>query len=171
MAQALSAPFLVAAVVLCAAGLAKLRSPTGAVRALAAVGLPARAGLVRAFAGGELALGTWSLLYPSPRSAGAVACVYAGFCILSLVLARRRAACGCFGDGDAPASVVQSLLSAALGLVAAGAAIAPAHGVGWILGGGIPKASVLTVGIAGSAYAIVLAYTKLPQAWSAWSPQ
>ncbi len=171
MAQALSAPFLVTALVLCAAGVAKLRSPTGAARALAVAGLPAGVGLVRAFAGGELALGTWSLLHPSPRSAAGVASVYAGFCVLALVLARRRAACGCFGDGDAPASVVHSVLSGTLGLVAVAAAIAQAHGIGWILGSGVARAGVLTVGIAGSAYAIVLAYTHLPQAWSAWSPR
>jgi hypothetical protein len=169
MAEALTAPFAATAVVLCAAGIAKLRSPVGAVRALRVVGLPASPWLVRAFAGGELALGAWSLAHPSPASAAAVACVYVGFSVLSLVLARRRAACGCFGDGDAPASIIGSVLSATLGLVAVAAAAAPAHGVGWVLGAAPGQAIVLTAGIVGSAYAIILTYTQLPQAWSAWS--
>jgi hypothetical protein len=169
MAAALTAPFAVAALVLCAAGLVKLRSPAGAVRALGVVGVRASSGVVRAIAVGELALGTWSIVRPSPLSAGVVAGLYATFGVLSLVLARRQAACGCFGDGDAPASGVQSLLSIALGVVAVLAAIAPAHGLGSIVGGGPGRASVLVVGIAGSAYATVVAYTQLPRAWSAWS--
>ncbi len=102
-------------------------------------------------------------------SAGAVALLYAGFCALSLALARRRAACGCFGAGGTPASLGQSLLSAALGVIAVGAAIAPAHGLGWILGAGVAQAGVVMVGIGASAYAVVLAYTQLPRAWAAWS--
>jgi hypothetical protein len=169
MAAALTAPFAVAAVVLCAAGLAKLRAPNGAVRALMVTGLPARAGFVRALAVGELVIGGLALVRPSPLLAGGVAALYAGFCAVSLALARRHAACGCFGEGDAPASVVQSALSAALCLVAIGAAIPPAHGIGWILGAGAPQASALVIGIAGAAYATIAAYTELPQALAAWS--
>jgi hypothetical protein len=171
MAAALTAPFAVAAAVLCVAGLAKLRAPGGAVRALIVVGLPARAGLIRVLAIGEVAIGALSLWRPSPVLAGAVAILYAGFCLVSVALARRRAACGCFGDGDAPASTVQSVLSAALCLVAIAAAVAPAHGIGWILTGGPGQASALIVGIGGAVYATVVAYTVLPQAWSAWSGQ
>jgi hypothetical protein len=169
MTAALTAPFAVTAVVLCAAGLTKLRSPAGAARAVMVVGLPARSWAVRAFAVGEVALGAWSLVRPAPLAAGSVACLYAGFCLLSLVLARRRASCGCFGDGDAPASLMQSLLSAALAAVAVGAAIAPVHGIGWMLGTAPGQAGVLMIGIAASAYAVVVAYTQLPRAWAAWS--
>ena len=41
---ALSGPFLAAAGVLCVSGAAKLRSPAGAVRGVAVLGLPGRAG-------------------------------------------------------------------------------------------------------------------------------
>jgi hypothetical protein len=35
-----------------------------------------------------------------------------------------------------------------------------------------PAASVaLTLGVAGAAYAVVIVYTQLPLAWSAWSGQ
>lgn len=136
-------------------------------------GLPARAGFVRALAVGELVVGGLALVRPSPLLAGAVAALYAVFCVVSLALARRHAACGCFGEGDAPASAVQSVLSAALCLVAIGAAIAPAHGLGWILGtgtgAGAGQSGALIVGIAGSAYATIAAYTELPKALSAWS--
>jgi hypothetical protein len=169
MGAALTAPFAVAALVLCVAGVAKLRSPDGAVRALIVLGLPSGRALVRAIAAVEVSLGAWALLSPRGLSAGGVAAVYATFCVVSLVLAVRRAACGCFGDGDGPASVVQSLLSAGLGAIAVGAAFAPAHGIAWVLGRGLAPAAIMIAGIAAAAYATVTAYTQLPAAWSAWS--
>lgn len=169
MADALTAPFLVAALVLCTAAVAKLRSPAVAVRALAGARLPSRAGVVRGFAAAELAVGAWSLAAPSRVGAATVALAYAGFAGLSLVLARRAASCGCFGDTDAPASVAQSLISAILALVSFGAAVWPAHGLGWVLGRPASVALSLAIGILGAAYATVLVYTELPAAWSAWS--
>jgi hypothetical protein len=48
--------------------------------------------------------------------------------------------------------------------------VAGAHGIGWILGSaGAAIGFVAALGIAGSAYAAVLVYTTLPQAWAAWS--
>ena len=169
MQDALSTPFAAAALVLGIAGLAKLRSPAGAVRALAVARLPGRGLVVRAFACGELALGAWCLLDPAPANAAALAAVYTAFSALSLLLARRRAACGCFGDGEIPASAVQALLSAALALVALLAVSAVPHGLGWVLGRPAWFVVVLAVGTAGSAYGAVIAYTELPQAWAAWS--
>jgi hypothetical protein len=169
VADALTAPFAAAALVLLVAGIAKLRSPAGAVRALVGAGLPARAGLVRAFATAEAALGAWCLFHPVALAAGALAGLYAMFSGLALLLARRRSSCGCFGEGDAPASIVQSLLSAALALIALAAIAAPPHGIGWILARPITTTTVLLLGIAGSTYAAVLAYTELPAAWGSWS--
>ena len=169
MAAALTAPFAVAALVLCAAGVAKLRSPGGAVSALFVLGLPARAGLVRALAAAELTLGAWSFLQPTRAAAAAVAAMYAVFAGVSFALARRRAACGCFGGDDAPAWVGQSVLSAALSSVGVAAAVVTPHGVGSILGAGVAHAAALTLAIFASAYAAILVYTQLPQAWTAWS--
>ena len=175
MPDVLTPPLALAALVLCVAGLSKLRSPGAAVDALRSVG-PGRAmttaastGLVRAFALLELALGGLCLARPSSASAGAVACVYAGFSALALILARRRSPCGCFGGHREPASGAQSLLSAALAVVAVGAAIWGSHGVPWLLGRPAITAVALTVGLAGGAYALVIAYTELPLAWSAWT--
>jgi hypothetical protein len=168
MPGALTAPFAVAALVLCVAGAAKLRSPHGAVRALAAAGFIVPAALVRGFAAFEVGLGSWCLIAPGRVSAAMLAGVYAMFAGLSLLLARRRAACGCFGDGDAPATAFHSLVSATLAVVALLAMIWPSHGAGWIVA---HHAAVLVVGILGCAYGTIVAYEELPRAWSAWSPR
>jgi hypothetical protein len=169
MRSALTPLCAAAALVLCAAGLAKLRSPGPAARALATIGMPVGGRLVRGFAACELALGASCLLAPRAANAAALACVYAIFAGLTLLLARHRAACGCFGDHGAPASAIQSLLSAVLALIALAATIAPPHGLGWIVGQHIWLVAVLTAGVAGAAFGTVVAYTELPRAWGSWS--
>jgi hypothetical protein len=158
LADALTVPHAVAAIVLCVAGVAKLRAPRTAATAL---GVPAA--LIRAFALYELALGAgalgWSALSPL------LALTYLGLAALTLVLGRRAQACGCFGEGDAPASALQSAISALLAV----AAVAPAHGAGWLLARPPASAVVLVLGIVAAAYAIVVAYAELPPAWRAWS--
>ncbi len=171
MAEALSTPFLVAALVLGTAGVAKLRAPAPAMRALAGAGLPAGAALVRAFAALELALALWAALAPSRAAAVAAAAAFLILAGVATLLARRASSCGCFGDREAPASALQPLLSVALAAIAAAAALWPPHGLGWVLERSPATAATLLLGVAGAAYAIVLAYTELPAAWSAWSPR
>jgi hypothetical protein len=158
LADALTVPHAVAALVLCAAGVAKLRSPRTAA---AALGVPA--GLIRAFSVYELALGAgalaWTVLSPL------LALTYAGLAALTLHLARRARSCGCFGEGDGPASGAQSLLSLCLAL----AAVAPAHGAGWLVARAPGTASVLVIGVVAAAYGIVIAYANFAPAWRAWS--
>lgn len=168
MNAALTPPFIAAALVLCVAGVAKLRSPAAAVRALRVLGLGAGSGAVRALAAFELVLGGWCVAAPSPGAAALLGALYAGFAVVALLLARRRASCGCFGDSDAPASALQSLLSLALAALGAAGALSTPHGAGWVLDRGPASAGVLAAGIAGCAYAIVVAYTELPVAWAAW---
>lgn len=158
MADALTAPHAVAAIVLCVAGIAKLRSPRAAATVL---GVPPV--LVRAFSVYELALGAGALAWPglSPL----LALTFVGLAALALVLARRATSCGCFGERDAPASVAQSALSVVLALAAA----APAHAAGWVLQRSPSTAVVLILGIATAVYAIVVAYAEIPLAWRAWS--
>jgi hypothetical protein len=55
-------------------------------------------------------------------------------------------------------------LNVALMAVSLAAAIHQPHGLRWIAG-----QPVLVLGIAGSVFGIVVAYTELPRAWSAWS--
>lgn len=158
-----------AALVLGAAGAAKLRSPWNAVRATGAIGLRMGTIAVRALGFGELVLCGASLVHPSAATAGALACAYGLFAGVSLLLHRRQAACGCFGEGDAPASLVQSASSLVLALIGVAAAAAPPHGIGWLLHRSPAIAAVLAAGIAACAYAVVLVYTVLTPAWSSWS--
>jgi hypothetical protein len=169
VAGALTGPYALAALLLALAGVAKLRSPHAADRALRTAGLPARPGLIRAFAAAEVGLGGWCLLAPSPGAAAALAGTYAGFAALALLLARRASSCGCFGDAGAPASVLQSVLSLLLALGALAAIRWTPHGIAWVLDRSPSFVAVMVVGTAGLAYGTVLAYTELPQAWRAWS--
>ena len=158
MADALTAPHAVAALVLCAAGVAKLRSPRTAATALGV-----RAAVIRAFSVYELALGAgalgWTVLSPL------LALTFAGLAALTFVLARRARACGCFGEGDAPASVAQSVLSLGLAVVS----VCSAHGAGWLVHRAPGSAAVLVLGVAAAAYGTVVAYAEIPAAWRAWS--
>jgi hypothetical protein len=162
--QALAPPFLVSALVLCVAGLAKLRAPDTAADAL---GLPTW--LIRALAAGELALGAVCALHPTRAGAVGLAVVYSLFAIVAVVLMRRRVACGCFGDDDLPVSRAHVIASELLAAMAAAAAFTTPHGLGWLAGGPGLGGVVLLVGVAGATYAVVLVYTAVPRAWAAWS--
>jgi hypothetical protein len=169
VADVLTDPFAVAAIVLAVAGVAKLRAPRVAVAALREAGLPASTWLIRAFACFEVALGVWSIVSPGRSAAILLACCYAAFAGLGMLLARRRSSCGCFGESEAPASMAQAVISAVLAAICVLAAVHTPHGAGWLLDRPVNYAVVLVIGIAGSAYATVLAYTQLPGAWGAWS--
>ena len=93
MSAALAPPFVVASLLLCVAGVSKLRAPAGAA---AALHLSPR--VVRTLAAGEVALGVACALHPAPALAVALAVVYALFAAVAAVLRRRRVACGCFGE-------------------------------------------------------------------------
>ena len=170
MAAALTPLLASAAGVLLVAGAAKLRSPGGASAALQTLGLPAARFVVRGVAACEIALGVACLLDPSTVIACLVAAIYAMFALVALLLARRSSSCGCFGDPEMPASPMQSVLSLMLSVVALTAAIAGAHGSAWMLDRPIAGGVALIAAIAGSAYGLVLAYTRLPAAWVAWAP-
>jgi methylamine utilization protein MauE len=152
--QALTPPFLVAALVLCVAGVAKLRAPRRAMRALAV---------------GEVALGAACLVHPTRPLALAMSVVYMSFAAVAVVLRRRRLACGCFGENDFPVSLAHVIASELLGSLALAAAIAGPRGLGWLAGRSPAAAAVLLIGVAGAAYAAVLVYTAAPRAWATWS--
>ena len=169
MADVLTAPYAVAAIVVAVAGLAKLRAPAVATAALSELGLPSAAWIVRLLGAAELALAAWCLIDPAPVRAAALGGCYVAFALASAKLGQRRAACGCFGGHEQPASLGQSAISGALAAVSfAGAAVTP-HDAGWVLSQSAEQATVLSAGIAGCAYALVLAYTQLPSAWGAWN--
>ena len=171
MGGALSGPYAVAAAVLCVAGLAKLRSPASAARALTGVGLPAGASAIRVFAVAELGLGSWALISPALLASALLACVYAGFSVLALLLWRRAESCGCFGAEGAPATPLQALISVLFAALCTAATGTSPHGLSWALGRPLGSAAVLVLGTAAAVYGTVLAYSELPQAWRSWSPQ
>jgi hypothetical protein len=63
---------------------------------------------------------------------------------------------------------MQALLSAVLAVASIVPAIGGSHGAIWLLRHG-GYGAVALIGCGACAYAIVLAYTRLPQAWRAWS--
>ncbi len=130
--------YLIACVLLVAAGLAKAARPDDTARALAALvpgrGMPlVRLRLaVRAGALAEAALGLFALALPRPVTAALVAASY--LCFAGVVLAARRrggslATCGCFGRPDTPPTLVHVLLDLVLAIAAVVlAAAAPRQG-------------------------------------------
>jgi hypothetical protein len=153
VSAALTPPFLVAALVLCVAGVAKLRAPRGAMGALAL---------------GEVALGVACLVHPTRPEALALSVLYTSFTAVAVVLRRRRLACGCFGENDFPVSLAHVIASGLLGSMALASAIAVPRGLGWLAGRSAVAAAVMLIGVAGAAYAAVLVYTAVPRAWAAW---
>jgi hypothetical protein len=164
VSQALTPPFLVACLVLCLAGLAKLRAPE-----TAAAGLGLRRRSVRVLAGGEFAIGAVCALEPSHLGAGVVAAVYAMFALVAVVLMRRRVACGCFGDNDFRVTRAHVIASELLAALAAAAALTTPRGVGWLAGQSGLRGAALVAGVAGAVYAVALVYTAVPRAWATWS--
>ncbi len=120
--------YLIACVLLVAAGVAKSIRPTDTARALTAI-VPMPLGRMRALVRigslAEAALGALALALPRPGPAGLVAASYAAFAVVVLVARSRGgaiASCGCFGTPDTPAT----LLHVVVDLVLAGAAVAVA---------------------------------------------
>jgi hypothetical protein len=151
VSEALAPPFLVASLVLCVAGMMKLRS-------LAVLGA------------GEVALGAACLVHPTRGLAVALALVYVSFAVVAEVFRRHRRACGCFGENDDfPVSLPHVIASELLGTLALAAAVAGPRGLDWVLGRPPATAAVLLIGVAGAVYAVVLVYTVVPRAWAAWS--
>jgi Methylamine utilisation protein MauE len=154
MTAALAPPFVVAALVLCVAGVMKLRSSS---RPMAALGV------------GEMALGVACVVNPTRPLAVALTVLFASFAAVAAVLRRRRLACRCFGENHFPVSLAHVIASELLGMLAAAAAVAGPRGLGWVVAHPAPQAVALLVGIAGAVYAVVLVYTVVPRAWTAWS--
>lgn len=169
MHAVLIGPFAIAALVLAVAGAIKLRSPDAAARAARSLGLPVGRALIRALAALELALSLWCLIAPTALSACVLASAYGSLAAIALALARRQAACGCFGREEGPTSTVHWALSALLALPGLAAVWWTPHGLVWLISHHPALSAVLVVGVAGGAYALVTVYTQLPPAWGAWN--
>lgn len=111
----------VAAGLLVPAGVAKLRTPAVARRAL---GAPARVGdgAVRVLGAGELVLAAGVLVIGGPVLVGLLAVTYLGFALVAARQRSRGEGCGCFGvETETPTSLGHVVLD---GVAAAAAAVA-----------------------------------------------
>jgi hypothetical protein len=162
----LVAPTLAAAALLVAAGAPKVLRPHDTRRALASVGLPAPAIVVRLGGLAEVVIGAVAILLGGRIVDALVAASYltfTGFVIVALHKGGVVASCGCVGRPDTPPTashvVVTALFAAAAGLAAAGE---PTGVLTW------PSASVATeAGVLGFAVLLTglawLALAELPQ--------
>lgn len=127
---ALTAPLLVAALLLVAAGGAKVADPTMTVGALRALGLPSAPLLVRAGALAEALIGVLAVVAGGAVWWSLVAASYLAFAAFVVVAQRAGSmvgSCGCFGREETPPHAVHVALDLALaGLVI----VAVARGVG-----------------------------------------
>lgn len=131
-------PLLVAALLLMAAGVAKLSRPAPTGLALARLGLPGSDPVVRILGGIEVGAAIAAVALGGPAAA-AVAALYLGFAIVTTAQVRQAlrtgeaADCGCFGDTPAPVGMTHVALDLLLGAGALWAALASADGVtGWV---------------------------------------
>jgi hypothetical protein len=123
--SAWTGPYLAAALLLVAAGLAKVRRPETTAIALRRAGLAVPPWAVRAGAAAEVAAGCWACT--SARvPAGIVALSYlgfAGFVALALRRGSPVSSCGCFGETDSPPTLSHAVLNLAAAATAGWAAL------------------------------------------------
>ena len=168
-------PYLAAALLLAAAGLAKVRRPAGTAIALRQVGLPVPEWAVRAGAGAEVAAGCWAFTSSRP-AAGLVALSYlgfAGFVALALRRGSPVSSCGCFGgrnktdNADSPPTLSHAVLNLAAAATAGWAAL-HAHAGAVIVLRRQPLAGIpLVLLIGAGAYLAYLVIAALPRTLAA----
>ena len=159
-------PFLVAAVLLAAAGFAKAVRPDDTVGALRAMGIRVPPFVVRVGGGAEALVAVGAGLTGTPVLAGVVACSYAAFAAFVVVALGRRlpiSSCGCFGRVDTPPTVLHVVLDLGAAVSAAVVAARDGGGVVTVLRdqplAGVPFLLLVATG----AYAALTAMTVLPR--------
>jgi len=119
-----AAVYLIAAVLLGAAGAAKTVTPAPASAALARLQLYHRPWAVRLLGLVELVVAVSAFIVGGVIPATALAALYAGFAVVAAAMVRTESEmpCGCFGPVEMPATwrhVAVNILALAAGLVAA----------------------------------------------------
>ena len=159
-------PFLIAALLLAAAGAAKVIDPTTTVGALRKLGLPAPPTAVRVGGAVEVALAVGAVLTGAPVLAALVAVSYLLFTAFVLVALGRGlpiGSCGCFGKVDTPPSVLHVVVNLAAVTAAIGVALGDGTGIADVLAdqplAGVPFLLLVAVG----GYAAFTALTVVPQ--------
>ena len=150
-----AAVYLIAAVLLGAAGASKAVTPESASAALARLQLYHRQGAVRLLGLVELIVAVSAFIVGGIGPATALAALYAGFAVAAAAMVRSGSAmpCGCFGRVEMPATprhVAVNILAVVAGLVAASWPVEAVDklfdGQKWLL---IPFAVVVTGGAYG----------------------
>ena len=172
MRDALLPLLAIAAGLLLAAGISKLRAPEGTRAALRAFGLPARAGFARAVGAVEICVGAAALTLPGAASAAALALIYLVLAVAVAVAWRRGepdVPCGCLGESDAPAGLGHLCVNLACLGVAASAVARPPHGLAETLANRpSAAAAALLAGVACAVYLLFALLSLLPESWRAY---
>jgi hypothetical protein len=166
----LSVPFATVAGVLALAGVAKLRSPLSARRALAAAGLPSGKGIARGIGTGEVALAALCLVAPGRATALALALAFAAFAAFLVWVMRAEAGsvpCGCFGDDSLPVTRAHVGFDLVAAAVAAAAVLVPPVTLSNAGAGGVELAALL-IGVGCCVYLCYLIFTLLPTTWASY---
>ena len=161
-----SGPFLIAAVLLAVAGIAKAIDPTMTVGALRRFGVPVPSGAVRGLGVLEALLAVAAAITGSPTLAVGVTVSYLLFSAFVVIARARRlpiGSCGCFGRIDTPPSWLHVAVDLTAAASALGVATRDGGGLGATLShqplAGLPFLALIGVG----AYAAFTALTVVPQ--------
>jgi hypothetical protein len=165
--SAWSGPFLIACVLLAAAGMAKALDPITTVGALRGVGLRVPGTAVRIGGGIEAVVAVAAALTGAPLLAALVGLSYLAFTGFVVVALTRRVpigSCGCFGKVDTPPSALHVVLDlgavvAAVGAMTAGGSAGLIDGYGGLPLAGLPFLLLVALG----AYAAFAAMTVVPR--------
>lgn len=165
--SAWSGPFLIACVLLGAAGVAKAIDPLTTAGALRGVGLKVPGVIVRVAGAIEAVVAVAAALTGAPVLAAVVGLSYlafTGFVVVALARKVPIGSCGCFGRIDTPPSPLHVVLDLGA-VVAAGGAMTAGGAAGLVDGfGDLPLAGLpflLLVGV--GAYAAFAAMTVVPR--------
>ena len=161
-----SGPFLIATLLLAAAGVSKLIDPTMTVGALRASGIRVPEGAVRAAGGAEALLAIAAAVTGAPVLAGAVGMSYLVFTAFVIVALARHlpiGTCGCFGRTDTPPSALHVIVNLGAAVSAFAIAARDGGGLGSVVRdqplAGVPLLLLVLTG----AYAAFAVLTVVPQ--------
>ncbi|MEO6467572.1 MAG: MauE/DoxX family redox-associated membrane protein [Acidimicrobiia bacterium] len=161
-----SGPFLIAAALLAAAGVAKTIDPTMTVGALRRFGIPVSSIAVRSLGAIEAVLALAAAITGARALALAVAISYLLFSAFVVMARVRRlpiGSCGCFGRVDTPPSWIHVAVNLAAASIALGVAARDGGGLASTLDSqplaGVPFLVLVAIGT----YAAFTALTVVPQ--------
>jgi hypothetical protein len=159
-------PFLVAALLLVAAGALKAIDPAATAGALRRAGLPMPPTAVRVGGGVEVVVGLAAIVTGGTVAAALVAVSYAlftAFVVVALVRHLPIGSCGCFGKVDTPPSPVHLLVNVGAVVSAVAVAIGPGGGIRDVLADQELLGLPFLLLVATATYLVFLALTALPQ--------